>query len=100
MAVIAVFVAITATITGVLLDEFMIGSKQAGSNIINSGLAPFGIVLAGCIGFYAFMKKKFEATNNEAIQALFILLNIAFVVLTIIGIWFRGEGMALVWPWE
>jgi quinol-cytochrome oxidoreductase complex cytochrome b subunit len=97
LAAIAVFVAIAATITGVVLDEFMIGSKQAGSNIINSGLVPFAIVLTGCIGFYTFMKKKFEATNNEAIQALFILLTIAFVVLTIIGIWFRGAGMKLMW---
>ena len=27
-------------------------------------------------------------------------LVIALAVLTVIGIWFRGEGMALVWPWE
>jgi len=44
------------------------------------------------------MKKKYEATNNEAIQAVFILLLISFIILTITGIWFRGQGMALTWP--
>jgi hypothetical protein len=29
---------------------------------------------------------------------VFILLLISFVILTIIGYWFRGPGMALVWP--
>ena len=24
----------------------------------------------------------------------------AFVVLTVTGIWFRGSGMALCWPWD
>ena len=95
MAVIAVFVAIAATMTGVLADEFMIGSKQAGPSLISNGLVPVAIVLAGCIAFYVFMKKKFSATNNEAIQALFVLLCTAFVVLTVIGIWFRGTGMRL-----
>jgi hypothetical protein len=29
-----------------------------------------------------------------------VLLAAAFAVLTLIGVWFRGEGMALVWPWQ
>jgi hypothetical protein len=33
------------------------------------------------------------------VQALFILFCVALVVLTITGVWFRGPGMALVWPW-
>ena len=95
MAIIAVVTAIASTVSGVLIDEFMIGSAQAGPNIISSGLVPFTLVLAGCIGFYVFMKKKFNATNNEAVQTLFILLCTAFVVLTVVGIWFRGTGMRL-----
>ena len=31
---------------------------------------------------------------------LFVLLLVSFVVLTAIGIWFRGAGMALMWPWD
>jgi len=98
MALIAVLTSTAATVAGILADEFIIGSILTGPpNIIISGLVPFAIVLAGCIGFYVFMKKKFGATNNEAIQTLFILLVTAFLVLTVVGIWFRGTGMKLVW---
>jgi hypothetical protein len=41
--------------------------------------------------------KAFKANHSEAIQALFTLLVTAFVVLTTIGVWFRGAGMQLVW---
>jgi hypothetical protein len=42
------------------------------------------------------MKKQYHASNNEAIQSLFILLLIAYVILTSICYWFRGPGMELV----
>jgi len=63
---------------------------------ISNGLIPFAIALAGVTGFYVFMKRKFVATKAEAVQTLFVFLFTAFVVLTVIGVWFRGEGMALV----
>jgi len=55
-------------------------------------------VVAVVIGFYLLMKKKYAATNNEAIQSVFVLLLISFIILTVTGIWFRGQGMALIWP--
>ena len=98
MALIAVVLATVATVAGVLLDEFVIAASLSGPpNMINNGLLPFTIILAACTGFYFVMKKGFKATNNEAIQALFTLLMTAFVVLTVIGIWFRGTGMQLMW---
>jgi len=98
MALVAVVVATAATVAGVLLDEFVLKTSQAGPpNIMSNGLVPFAIVLAICAGFYLLIKKAFTATRNEALQALFTLLTAAFVVLTIIGIWFRGSGMQLMW---
>jgi quinol-cytochrome oxidoreductase complex cytochrome b subunit len=98
MALIAVVIAALTTVAGVLLDEFVIGASLSGPpNIINNGLLPFTIILAACTGFYYVMKKGFKASNNEAVQALFTLLMTAFVVLTVIGIWFRGTGMQLMW---
>ena len=38
-------------------------------------------------------------TRLEAVQALFTFVVVAFVVLTVIGSLFRGQGMALAWPW-
>lgn len=63
---------------------------------ISNGLIPFVLVLAGLTGFYLLMKRRFEATRAETVQALFVFLLTTFVILTITGVWFRGEGMALI----
>jgi quinol-cytochrome oxidoreductase complex cytochrome b subunit len=98
MALITVVFATLITIAGVLFDEFVIVANQVGpADIINNGLIPFTIILATCIGFYWLIKRAFSATNNEAIQALFTFLITVFVVLTVIGVWFRGAGMQLMW---
>jgi quinol-cytochrome oxidoreductase complex cytochrome b subunit len=49
---------------------------------------------------YVLLKRRLGLTNNESIQGLFTFLLVAFLVLTAVGIWFRGAGMALVWPWN
>ena len=98
MALIALLFSTLATVAAVLLDEFVIGAGQAGpAGLIRNGLLPFVIVLLVSAGFYWLVKKSFGSTNNEAIQALFTLLVTAFVVLTIIGVFFRGAGMQLMW---
>lgn len=98
MVLIAVVFATAATIAGVLLDEFVITASETGPpDIVSNGLLPFMVVLVTCAGFYYGLKKGFAATNNESVQALFTLLMTAFVTLTVIGIWFRGTGMQLMW---
>jgi len=97
-ALIAVLVAIVATLAGVLLDEYYFATVRTGpSGVIRNGLLPFVILLGLGGGFYALVKKAFNANHGEAIQALFTLLVTAFVVLTVIGTWFRGSGMQLMW---
>ena len=66
--------------------------------VVTNGMFPFILILAAIAGFYVLVKKRFAASNNEAIQTVFILLLVSFVILTVIGYWFRGPGMALVWP--
>jgi menaquinol-cytochrome c reductase cytochrome b/c subunit len=39
-------------------------------------------------------------TKRDAMIVLFTGFITTFVVLTVVGTAFRGEGMALVWPWE
>jgi hypothetical protein len=67
---------------------------------IANGLLPTSILLAALFGFYTHSRRRYAASNNEAIQASFILLAVAFAILTVTGVWFRGSGMALVWPWN
>ena len=68
--------------------------------VVSSGFLPAAIILAALGGFHVFVKRKYSAMNNEAVQAIFVLLLFAFIILTITTVWFRGEGMALTWPWE
>ena len=101
MAMVSAIFALIATPIGIIADEFFIDFTAwlpVLPTIITNGLLPAAIVATIAIGFYLLMKKKYTATNNESIQAVFILLLISFIILTITGIWFRGQGMALVWP--
>ena len=102
MSMIAVVVALIATPLGILADEYIVDFAAwlpSVPAVISNGLIPAAITLASISGFYVLMKRKYIATNNEAIQSVFILLLVAFIILTITCIWFRGSGMALMWPW-
>jgi len=94
-------VALVATPLLVLADEFVIdfaGWLPSLPTLISNGVVPLAIVLLLLFAFYEIMKKQFQATKCETMQATFILVLVAFIVLTIIGVWFRGPGMALMWP--
>ncbi len=103
MALVAALVALIVTPLGILANEYLVDFAAwlpSLPAVISNGLLPAVLTLATIIGFYGLIKKKFQAANNEAIQAVFILLLVAFVILTLTCIWFRGSGMALVFPWE
>jgi quinol-cytochrome oxidoreductase complex cytochrome b subunit len=103
LGLIATTAAIIATPILVVADEFWIdfGSWLSGlPSAVSNGLVPVGILLALLIGFYQYLRKRSSASNNEAIQTVFVLLLVAFAILTITGVWFRGSGMALTWPWN
>ena len=103
MALAAAGLALLATPLLVLADEYILdfaGWLPSLPTLISNGLVPLTILLLGLIGVYDGLKKRFKASNCETIQATFVLLLVAFIALTVIGIWFRGPGMALMWPWE
>jgi len=43
--------------------------------------------------------KTFKAVTEERVIFLVTFIFVAFIVVTIIGIFFRGPGMSLYWPW-
>jgi len=101
MAVVAALTATVATPAGILADEYLIDFSTWADHVpplISNGWIPFVIILAGIAGFYVLIKRKYDAKNNEAIQALFVLFLVAFLILTATGIWFRGPGMKLMLP--
>jgi quinol-cytochrome oxidoreductase complex cytochrome b subunit len=65
-----------------------------------AGVVPVAVVAAVIAAFVFGLRRLMAAPKEEILQALVILLLVALVVLTITGVWFRGEGMALVYPWE
>jgi len=103
MALIAGLAALLGTPLAVLADEYLIEVAARLPTIptwVTNGLAPFALLLAAVAAFYVFMKRKYAASNTEAVQTVFVFLVVAFVVLTVTGIWLRGTGMKLVWPWD
>ncbi len=98
---IATITALVFTPLYIVLDEFWLdltGWLPAVPPAISNGLLPTAVLTAGLVLFYMIMKKRFSASKDEAIQASFVLLTVAFVILTMTGVWFRGPGMALAWP--
>lgn len=99
----AAVVATVGTPLLIIFDEFWLDMTSWFPGVpaaVRSGLIPAAGVAAGLAGFYLFLKKKYSTSNNETIQAMFILLAVVLVILTLTGVWFRGAGMALMWPWS
>ena len=87
----------------ILFDEYFMDVSTKFESLppeISNGLIPFLIVLILLVGFYQFVKRKFETNKAETIQALFVLILVIFIILTLTSIIFRGEGMALIFPWN
>lgn len=102
MALVAAMTALIGTPIGIGADEYLIevaARLPAIPTWITNGLAPFVLLVAVIAAFYVYMQRKYAASNTEAVQMVFVLLLVAFVVLTVTGIWFRGTGMKLVGPW-
>ena len=102
MAALAALTAVVVTPLLIVLDEFWldVGAWLPGMpSVVSNGLLPTLVLAAALIGFYVALKRRYAASNNEAIQASFVLLLTALAVLTVTGVWLRGPGMALVWPW-
>ncbi len=94
-------VALVATLLLILVDDLLIQPANgfaSWSPVIKNGLLPTSLLLTAIFGFCWILKQYFEVDKNETIQAIFILLATALVVMTAIGVWFRGPGMKLIWP--
>jgi quinol-cytochrome oxidoreductase complex cytochrome b subunit len=99
----AAIAAAAATPLLILADEFIVdfaGWLPGLPPFIANGLMPAAIAAGLCALFRARLGRKYPASKGEMIQATFVLFATAFVILTLTGIFFRGHGMALVWPWS
>lgn len=67
--------------------------------LITTGLIPFAILVGTLYFFLKLIQRKLLLNRSEIIQSVIILMIVSYAVLTLTGIFFRGEGMNLMWPW-
>ena len=98
-ALLAAATAVLVTVAAVLADDLLLSPLTTEPpTVLRNGLLPFFAAVAFGAAFYALVRKSLGASKNEAVQALFTLLMVSFLTLTLIGTWFRGAGMQLAWP--
>jgi quinol-cytochrome oxidoreductase complex cytochrome b subunit len=100
-ATIAAFAATLLTPLVIILDEYVVDFPAWLSGLplaVSNGLVPAAILLVVVAALYVLMRRAFSASRLEAVQALFVFLVVSFVLLTMTCVWFRGEGMKLLWP--
>jgi quinol-cytochrome oxidoreductase complex cytochrome b subunit len=95
----AAIAALAATPVAVVAHEVAGRAWPGATTWITGGVVPLAVIGAATFGLVRALRARFALTRNETTQAAVVLGSVAFAVLTVIGIWFRGPGMALVWPW-
>jgi quinol-cytochrome oxidoreductase complex cytochrome b subunit len=96
----AAVAALVVTPAAVVLHEVVSRRWTGGATWLTGGLLPVAAIGLGAGAFVREARRRFVLTRNETVQTAVVLAAVAFVVLTIVGIWFRGPGMSLVWPWN
>jgi hypothetical protein len=98
---IVVAAGILFTILFVVFSELLPNAEKvlpSVPSIILTGLIPF-IIVKGSMGIFIIkIRNKFALDRSEFIQTIVILFVVSYTVLSIIGIFFRGPGMKLMWP--
>ena len=95
----------TALVTvpaGILTTEYVLGLQKLLPFLppaVSTGLLPTGMLALLVLGLFGLSRWRFRASRIEAVQAVFTLLTVGFVVLTVTGVFFRGAAMRLTWPW-
>jgi quinol-cytochrome oxidoreductase complex cytochrome b subunit len=70
------------------------------NSFITNGIVPLIILILIIWLYHKFVSKRFKLTRIEKAQTMFVFVTTAFIILTIIGIFFRGVDMKLVFPWN
>ncbi len=103
MAAAACVAALVLTPLWVLADEYAIdwsGWLPFLPTTLSEGLIPVAIALALTWGVARLAARRYGGNRQETVQAAFAFVATALIILTVFGVWFRGAGMALTWPWK
>jgi quinol-cytochrome oxidoreductase complex cytochrome b subunit len=95
--------AIVVTLAGILFNAYVLNFEMvmpAIPALISNGIIPLFILLLLMAGYYRIHLKQQRLTKSELVQVIFVFIMVAFIVLTITGIFFRGKDMELCFPWK
>lgn len=70
------------------------------NSFVTNGIVPLIILLSIIWVYHKFVSKRFTLTRIEKAQTMFVFITTAFIILTLIGIFFRGVNMQLDFPWN
>ncbi len=99
----AAVLSLILTPVAVLIEDYLLHFELWMPSVpraFSEGLIPMILLLASFGIYLIILKKRYKPTVYELVNALFTVFVVSYIVLTVIGIWFRGEGMKLAWPWE
>ena len=65
--------------------------------MVRGGIIPLAVAVI-LVALVAWVSRRRGGTRIEGVQAAFTFVAASFVVLTVVGVFFRGQGMALVMP--
>ena len=85
----------------VLVDEFWLdiaGLLDGWPLLISTGLVPLLLTVGGLGILYLLLRRAFRASHSETLVGIFTLLAVGLILLTVVGVYFRGPNMALVLP--
>ncbi len=102
IALSAAVLGVVLPIVLVVLDEYWVdfpGWLPGLPTIVSNGMIPLVLTMAGLGIIYWSFQKLFKGNRSESTLGLVTFLFISLITLTIIGIFFRGPNMALIWPW-
>ena len=97
-ALAAALLGVLAALLWIAVDHWLPGYSTVTGRLFSFGL-PLLLLAALTVAGYVSFVKKGRALKNERVQAVFVFAAVGFMVLTLINAVFRGEGMALGWPW-
>jgi quinol-cytochrome oxidoreductase complex cytochrome b subunit len=99
----AAIFAVIVTVSGIVFNGFILNFEITLRHIpavISNGIIPLFILLLLMAGYYRFFVQRFKLSKTELVQAIFVFIVVAFIVLALTMIFFRGKDMELTFPWR
>ncbi len=84
----------------ILFDEYIrVRSLISKPQIFPEWIIPI-VVIGGLTALLYLIIRRWRPSTREVIIGLFTAFVVTYVLLTVVGIFFRGFGMHLTWPWD